>query len=113
GVHEPGVGDEREADDDRGEVGHQQQPVGRGGAQQQGEHPGEGEQAKPGEQAVVGGARRGVVAALERGQARAAGDDGEAARRGGDDGDRQRRGRRGGGRGAGRGGGARQGGGGR
>ena len=31
-VHEPGVGEDREADDDGGEVGHQHQSVGRGGA---------------------------------------------------------------------------------
>jgi hypothetical protein len=33
GVHEPGVGEDREADDDRGEVGHRHQSVSRGGAE--------------------------------------------------------------------------------
>jgi hypothetical protein len=53
-------------------MGHQQDPAGRAGAQQQGEDPGEGEQAKPNEQALTGGARLRVIVALEQGQARAA-----------------------------------------
>jgi hypothetical protein len=43
-----------------------------GGAQQQGEDPGEGEQAKPNEQALTGDAGLRVIVALEQGQARAA-----------------------------------------
>src|SRR5262249_13579668 len=89
GMHEPGVGGDGEADDDRGEVSHQYHPVGRGGPEQQGEHPGEDEQDQPDEQAVIGDARRRVAVLPEHGQAHAAGDHGQAARGAGDDGDRQ------------------------